>query len=123
MISTQDIASARSNAETVTQRTDHVVGSTSLPDFRSHLSDLENAKDALLSCENELQKTIDELKHEERELYRLRKKVEDHWARTKTAGNDVRFSKDKPKNEMCPHGIISVACARCTPDGRSPSNQ
>lgn len=96
MISPQDIASARTNAETVCGATDQVVGSTSLPDFRSHLSDLENAKDALLSCENELQKTIDELKHEERELYRLRKKCEDHWSRCKTAANDIRFAKNTP---------------------------
>lgn len=102
MISPEDIASARKKAETACDATDRVCGSTSLPEYRSHLTDLENAKDALLSCENEFEKTIDELKHESRELYRLRKKVEDHWARTKTAGNDVRFAKDKPKDNSQP---------------------
>ncbi len=93
MINPADLSSARVNAETVCAATDHVVGSTSLAEYRSHLTALENAKDALLSCENELQKTIDELKHEERELYRLRKKTEDHWSRCKTAANDIRFQK------------------------------
>ncbi len=98
MISPLDLAAAKENAETFTAKTNHICGSVSLPDYRNHLTDLENAKDALASCRNELKKTIDELRNEQREVERIIDKVEDHWQRTKVAGNDVRWA--KPDNSQ-----------------------
>jgi predicted SnoaL-like aldol condensation-catalyzing enzyme len=98
-------------AKNVTDRTDRVCGSTSLPEYRQHMNALEEVRDAVVTLENDLKKrkSQEELDRETavgmftekinvtsaelREVQRWKKKIDDHWERSKAQSNDVRFNR------------------------------
>src|SRR5688572_27728323 len=88
----QDLAQAHENVKTLTDVTDNVCGSTSLPEYRSHLDALGELHDQIATLRNLCIREKNEWANHEREMKRLLDKLDDHRVRTKAGYNDLRFN-------------------------------